>query len=77
MLAAARREGDFTVRTIHVCFAYADGASLGDTVVFQRIYAPITPCELDNIRQGIRETVGLPEDTTIIIISWQRYEADE
>ena len=64
-------------RKIHVCFAYAEGASLGDTVVVQHVYTPITPYELDNIRQGIRETVGLPKDTTIIIISWQRYEADE
>lgn len=64
-------------RKIHVCFAYADGASLGDTLVVQHVYTPITPAELDNIRERIRETVGLPKDTTITIIGWQRYEADE
>ena len=64
-------------KKIHVCFAYEYGVSLGDVIVVQHVYTPITPTELNNIRDKIRRNAGLPDDTPIIILSWQRYEADE
>ena len=56
----------------HVYYQTRD--SVGEIVIKQTTYEPITPRVLEDVRQMIREENNFPADEHVIICSWQRFE---
>lgn len=50
---------------------------LGESVITQDYYQPITPDVLEDAKRIIRENNNIPEDEQIVICNWQRYEGED
>ena len=53
---------------------YQTRENVGEIVIKQNIYEPITPGVLEAVRQRIREENNYSADEPVIICSWQRFE---